>query len=189
MRRRLTPSQRRQELLEAADPLLQAHGAAVRVEDITAAAGAAKGTFYTCFETWDDLLVAVRERRVGTLLDDIAPLLDPARAHDWPTLMPRLAEALVGFILDLGKLHAVLFHSAFTITHPLPRADRPAAHIGALLRAGQAAGAYALLDPEPTGALIFAMIHETADGIVAGADRDRAMRTLTTALNRLVLAP
>ena len=188
MRRRLTPSRRRQELLEAADPLLHAHGAALRVEDITSAAGAAKGTFYTCFETWDDLLVAVRERRLGALEHRIAPLLSPKTPCDWPTLLPRLAEALVAFILDLGKLHDLLFHSTLPMTHPPPPADRPAPRIGGLLRAGHAAGAYAPLDPEPTGALIFAMIHETADGIAAGADRDRAMRALAAALDRLVLA-
>lgn len=186
VRRRLTPSQRREELLEAADRLLHARGAAVRVEDITTAAGAAKGTFYTCFETWDDLLVAVRERRLRAFEDRIAPVLDAAAL---PLRLPQLAEALVAFILDLGKLHDVLFHSAFAVAHPLPPEARPAARFGALLRAGQAAGAYAALDPEPTGALIFAMTHETADGIAGGADADRAMRALTTALNRLVLTP
>ena len=189
MRRRLSPSRRRQELLEAADRLLHARGAAVRVEDITAAAGAAKGTFYTCFKTWDDLLVAVRERRLGPLVDRITPLLNPVAPDHWPTVLPRLAEALVRFILDLGRLHEVLFHSAFAVTRPLPPADRPAPRIAALLHAGQAAGAFAPLDPEPTGALIFAMIHETADGIAAGADCGRAMQALTTALNRLVLIP
>lgn len=188
-RRRLTPSQRREELVEVADPLLRARGAALRVEDITTAAGAAKGTFYNCFETWNDLLVAVRERRLVALEQRIAPLLDPATPHDWRTLLPRLAEALIAFILDLGKLHEVLFHSPFHLSHPLPPAARPAARIGALLAAGQAASVYAPTDPEPTGALLFAMIHETADAIAAGADHDRAMRALTTALNRLVLTP
>lgn len=188
VRRRLTPGQRRTELLETADALLHAHGAALRVEDITAAAGAAKGTFYTCFENWDELLMAVRQRRLDTLERHIAPLLNPAAPVDWPHLLPRLAETLVGFILGLGGLHDVLFHSAFAVTHPLPPAARPAARIGALLRAGQAAGAFVPLDPEPTGALIFAMIHETADAVAAGADRDRVLRALATALNRLVLS-
>ncbi|MBB4267997.1 TetR/AcrR family transcriptional regulator [Roseospira visakhapatnamensis] len=188
-RRRLTPSQRRDELLEAADLLLQACGTALRVEDITTAAGAAKGTFYTCFKTWDDLLVAVRDRRLAMLEQRLTPLLDPTASHDWPPLLPRVAEVLVAFILDLGKLHDVLFHSTFPLTHPLPPEAEPATRFAALLRAGQAAGAYVDLDPEPTGALIFAMIHETADTIAAGANYDRAMRALTTALNRLVLDP
>ncbi len=188
-RRRLTPSQRRAELVDVADPLLRARGAALRVEDITTAAGAAKGTFYNCFETWEDLLVAVRERRLAALEQRIAPLLHPATPQAWRTLLPRLADALIAFILDLDKLHEVLFHSTFHVSHPLPPAARPAARIGALLEAGRAAGVYAPVDPEPTGALVFAMIHETADAIAAGADHDRSLRALTTALNRLVLIP
>jgi len=185
-RRRLTSELRRQELLDTADALLPVHGTALRVEDITRAAGAAKGTFYTCFETWDDLLIAVRARRIEVLGQRIAPLLTPGVSTDWPTRLPRLAETLTDFILDLGKLHEVLFHSAFPLTHPLPAEREPAARFAALLRAGQAAGAYVALDPDPTGGLIFAMIHETADAIAAGMDRDRALRALSTALTRLV---
>lgn len=188
-RRRLTLEQRREELLEAADLLLHACGTALRVEDITTATGAAKGTFYTCFDTWDDLLVAVRDRRLATLEQRIAPLLDSTGPRHWPPLLPRLAQVLVTFIIDLGKLHDVLFHSTFHLRHPLPPEVEPATRFAALLRAGQAAGAYVDLDPEPTGALIFAMIHETADSIAAGTDYERAMRALTTALNRLVLKP
>ena len=188
-RRRLKPDQRREELLAVADALLHEHGTALRVEDITAAAGAAKGTFYTCFDTWDDLLVAVRKRRLAPLEDRVAPLLDPDSRQPWPARLPRLAEILVAFILDLGHLHEVLFHSTFPLNHPLPEDARPAARIGALLRAGQREGVYAGLDPEPTGALIFAMIHETADSIAAGADHERSLHALTTALNRLVLDP
>jgi hypothetical protein len=39
------------------------------------------------------------------------------------------------------------------------------------------------------GALIFAIMHETADRIAAGADRERSLATLKLALDRIVNAP
>jgi AcrR family transcriptional regulator len=59
-RRRLEPEVRRQEVIEAAEKLLTVNG----VEDIVHEAGAAKGTFYLYFPTWDDLLEAIRGRLV-----------------------------------------------------------------------------------------------------------------------------
>ena len=66
-RRRLKPAVRRSELLDAALRVLRSKGPAkVRVEDVTRAAGAAKGTFYLYFSSWEDLLVAVREHLLST---------------------------------------------------------------------------------------------------------------------------
>lgn len=60
-RRRLAPDARRAELIAAAISVLKQHGnAASCVEDVTAAANAAKRTFYLYFPSWDDLLVSAR---------------------------------------------------------------------------------------------------------------------------------
>ena len=66
---------------------------------------------------------------------------------------------------------------------------RPPAQIAAILRRGQQAGVYAPCDPGPMGALIFAMMHETADRIAAGADRKRSLAAFKLALDRIVNAP
>ena len=186
-RRRLGPDKRRAELLVAAERLLRRDGPAVRVEDIVAEARAAKGTFYTCFATWDDMLDAVRAQKLAELEQLLAPALaaKPVRA----SLLADVAITSIDFIVALRGLHEVLFHSAFTQARPLPETTRPPARIAAILRHGQQAGVFAPCDPEPMGALIFAMMHETADRIAAGANRERSLAALKFALDRIVMAP
>jgi len=186
MRRRLQPDARRLEIIEAAEKLLKRHGTAVRVEDVVTKAKAAKGTFYTYFATWDDLLDFIRERKIAEIEGAVAPILVFGPATDWHKVLPSLGVILIDFIVALGGLHDVLFHSAFTRNRPMPQHTRPAARLAAVLNAGMAAGAYAKLDPEPTGVLISALIHETADTIHAGADRERALSALNHMLHRLV---
>lgn len=172
----------------AAEKLLKKHGVAVRVEDVVAEAKAAKGTFYAYFATWDDLLAEIRRRKVAEVEKEAAPVLAVGPATDWRNVLPALAALLIDFIVASGGLHEALFHSAFTRNRPEPPEARLAARFAAILKAGMAKGAYAKLDPEPTGALISAIIHEAADQIIAGADRKRTEGALHEALHRLVFA-
>jgi AcrR family transcriptional regulator len=186
-RRRLGQEARREEILVAAERLLRRDGVTVRVEDIVAEARAAKGTFYTCFATWDDMLDEVRARKITELEQVLAPIVSAKPVH--ASTLADVALTSIDFILRLGRLHEVLFHSAFTQARPLPKSARPPARIAAILRMGQEAGVYAACDCEPMGALIFAIMHETADRIAAGADRERSLATLKLALDRIVNAP
>ena len=188
MRRRLQPDARRLEIIAAAEKLLKKHGTDVRVEDVVAEARAAKGTFYTYFATWDDLLEAIRARKVAEVEKAAGPILAFGPQTDWPKVLPSLAVILIDFIVASGGLHEALFHSAFTRNRPEPPEKRLAARLAQVVKAGMAAGAYARLDPEPAGALISAVIHETADQILAGADRKRALKALNHMLHRLVIA-
>lgn len=188
MRRRLKPDARRLEIIEAAEKLLKRHGTQVRVEDVVTEAKAAKGTFYTYFDTWDDLLDEIRKRKLAEIESATAPILAFGPQTDWPRVLPSLAAVAIDFIVASGGLHEALFHSDFTRNRPMPDHARPPALFAAVLAAGIKAGAYVKLDPGPTGALIFAIIHETADAIVAGAGRKRATAALEEALHRLVFA-
>lgn len=185
-RRRLTPDARRGEILQAAETLLIRRGMGVRVEDIVAEAGAAKGTFYACFESWDDLLEAIRSRRASSYRPIAAVLVDAARAGGAATALRDLGLGLVEFILSLGGLHEVLFHSPFALARPLPPDQRPSADIAAILRAASEGSPSLAVDPEPTAEMLFAAIHEAADGIAAGADRGRTLRALEVLLGRAV---
>ena len=153
-----------------------------------AEAGSAKGTFFAYFPTFDDLLEALRAEQAAELEQAVSDALGSAAKPDWETALPRLAGAFVDSVIAMGGLHEVLFHSAFTQARPTPPERRPAARIAAILRAGLAAGAYADLDPDPTATLIFSAIHETADAIAAGADRDRSLAALDRLLRRAVFA-
>ena len=178
MRRRIGPEQRREELIVAAERVLRRLGAQARVEDVVREAGAAQGTFYTCFRSWDDLLEAIRERQLAGFEASLAMPTEVAGPIDWPPLLRRLSVLFVDFVLDLQGIHEALFHSDFARDRPMHSQARPPARLAAIIRAGQEAGAFGPVDPDVAGRLLFAVLHETADAIEAGADRQTALATL-----------
>lgn len=183
-RRRLAPEVRRQEIIEAAERLLTRDGPNVRVEDVVREAGAAKGTFYLYFPTWDDLLEAIRERIV-VAFDAAHPLqIEACAPADWPQLLDWLAVAFVDAIGGMGGLHAVLWHTDFAQRRPIPPANNPINRLIAVIQAGQRAGAFARIDAVLAGRLLFAVIHETADVLAGGEDRERALAAMRWILRR-----
>jgi AcrR family transcriptional regulator len=184
-RRRLHPDERRDELLAAAVELLRDRGPAhTRVQDVTTAAGTAKGNFYRYFDSIDDLLVAVRDR----LLDDYYVALAQRRAADpdpdWWRVLEEETRRFLSFHLDLGPLHDVLFHGPAAEGAPIPP-ERNAGHaIATLLEAARAAGAVDVDDLETVGELVFHTVHGAADTIRAGADRRRVEDALIEMLRR-----
>jgi AcrR family transcriptional regulator len=185
-RRRLDPEVRRLEIIEAAERLLIANGPDVRVEDVVREAGAAKGTFYLYFPTWHDLLETIRGRLVAAF-DEAHPLrIDATAAMDWPGVLDWLAVAFVDAIIAMGGLHAVLFHTDFARRRPIPEADNPINRLTAIVRVGRETGAFADVDVPLTGRLLFAVIHETADAVAAGEDRERALAAMRWMLRRAI---
>jgi AcrR family transcriptional regulator len=183
-RRRLEPEVRRQEIIEAAERLLTRDGSNVRVEDVVREAGAAKGTFYLYFPTWDDLLEAIRGRLV-VAFDATHPLqIEACTQADWPQLLDWLAVAFVDAIVGMGGLHAVLWHTDFAQRRPMPPTDNPINRLTTVIRAGQGAGAFARVDAALAGRLLFAVIHETADALVGGEDRECALAAMRWILRR-----
>lgn len=186
LRRRLNPEARKLEIVEAAERLLQAGGARVRVEDVVREAGVAKGTFFLYFPTWDDLLDAIRGRLVARF-DTAHPLPTETQGPiDWPALVNAQAAAFIDFtLLHMGVGEAV-FHSDFAEGRPL--ADNGILRLTAVIRAGQEAEAFGPVNPEPTARLLFAAIHEAADAVARGEDRDTVVAALHSLLRR-ALAP
>lgn len=182
VRRRLQPEARKREIVEAAERLLQADGARVRVEDVVRAAGVAKGTFFLYFPTWDDLLEAVRERLVSEF-DTTHPLPTEIDGPvDWPGLVAQQACAFIDFTLSRRGIGEAVFHSDFAERRPL--ADNAILRLSAVIRAGQEAEAFGPVDPEPTARLLFAAIHEAADAVAAGGDRAAIKAALQELLRR-----
>jgi AcrR family transcriptional regulator len=182
LRRRLHPEARRLEILEAAERLLQAQGSQVRVEDVCREAGVAKGTFFLYFATWDDLLEAIRDRLVSEF-DAAYPLPTEVDGPvDWPAVMDWQAGAFIDFAAARQGIGQALFHSDFVERRPL--ADNAVVRLTAVIRAGQEAGAFAPVDPEPTARLMFAAIDEAARAVAGGAERDAMLAALRTLLRR-----
>lgn len=186
LRRRLHPEARKREIVEAAERLLQAHGAQVRVEDVVREAGVAKGTFFLYFPTWDDLLESVRDRLVGEFDTAYPQPTEVEGPVDWPSLVDSQAAAFIDFTLSRRGIGEALFHSDFAERRPL--ADNGILRLAAVIRAGQEAGAFGPVDPEPTARLMFAAIHEAADAVAGGADRAAIQAALQSLLRR-TLAP
>ena len=184
-RRRLDPQIRRREILEAAERLLAARGPGVRVEDVVSEAGAAKGTFYLYFPTWDDLLEALRAR-VFERFEAANPLPDAAQQEDidWPATLDARATAFVDAIQDMGGLHDVLFHGDFAQRRPLPADSDAVGRLAMLIRSGRDAGCFAVSDIGVTARLLFAVIHEAADLLAAGTDRAAALAGMRQILRR-----
>lgn len=183
-RRRLEPHARRQEIIEAAERLLIERGAEIRVEDVVREAGAAKGTFYLYFPTWDDLLDTIRQR-IFEAFDRAHPMPDTVDAAvDWLALLDRLAVAFVDATVELGGMHDAIFHSDFAQRRAIPAADHPVNRLTDLIRSGERAGTLAAVDPEPTARLLFAVIHETADAVAEGQDRQRALAAMRRMLRQ-----
>lgn len=186
VRRRLRPEARKLEIIEAAERLLAVHGARVRVEDVVREAGVAKGTFFLYFPSWDDLLETVRQRLV-TEFDRTYPLPTEAEGPiDWPGLVETQAAAFIDWTLSRQGFGDAVFHSDFAERRPL--ADNGILRLSAVIRAGQEAGAFGAVDPDPTARLLFAVIHESADAVAGGADRESTLAALRALLRR-ALAP
>jgi AcrR family transcriptional regulator len=185
VRRRLRPDVRRAELIDAALRVLRKNrGGASRVEDVTTAARAAKGTFYLYFPSWEDLLVALRDQ----ILDDFgarlgARLREPGKV-DWWTLLDELCEGFVDFVLELGGLHDAIFHGPIAQLRPIDDQRSATRRVSELLRAGIEGGAFTPVDIETAAPILFSVLHTTADSIAEGGDRDRFLQSMKGLLHR-----
>lgn len=112
-RRRLSPEQRRSELLVAVrDELAGGSLDTLTVPSITRRAGAAQGTFYRYFRDVDDAFIALVDERVVPRLTELASALDLEPPVDGDGVERVLREWFLGLaflIRDEGPLlHAIL---------------------------------------------------------------------------------
>jgi AcrR family transcriptional regulator len=166
--------------------VLSERGVDARVEDVVRAAGAAKGTFYLYFPSWQDLLTAVREQVLAEFRAEVDGRIATATGDWWTTFLDEL-DRFVDFVVGMGPLHEALFHGP--IEAPIPQGMNAPEMIADILRSGMAVGAVdADVDADATGMLVFQVTHGAGDAIKRGADRDRTL----TALRRIIrhgLAP
>jgi len=186
-RRRLAPDARRTELIEAAVRVLRERGPqACRVEDVTAEAGTAKGNFYRYFQTWDALLVAVRDHLLDTYRDDLARRYADAGRIDWWSGLDAEIGRFLEFQLDLGGLHQAIFHGPAARAEPSDPSRSAASSVAWFISAGITDGAFAAADVEVTATLLFALLHAAADAILSGTARDRVMQTTLHLAHRML---
>ncbi|GAA5051941.1 hypothetical protein GCM10023259_030920 [Thermocatellispora tengchongensis] len=151
------------------------------VQAVTAEAGAAKGTFYVYFSSWEEMLVAIRDRFLQNYVDRFQKLAETTEPIDWWATLDAECGMAIDIIAQPGGLHHAVFHSSAALA-PV-EADRDiTAAIAKVLQRGMAEGAFRAIDPETTASLLFTVLHSAGDAIAAGAEPERwrqAVRDLT----------
>jgi AcrR family transcriptional regulator len=157
--------------------------AATTIEQITAGASVAKGTFYLHFSSKDDVLAGLRERFVRDLVGGIDAAVSRRAKHDWRGKLEAWATASIDGYLDALPLHDIVFHEF----HPHSRAAHSdnvlVDHLGALLDAGATAGAWKIEDSRFTAVFLFHGYHGVVnDALVQEKrlNRARLARKLAT---------
>ena len=185
IRRRLSPQERRREILDAAIAVLRDRGPVdCRIEDITTQAGTAKGNFYRYFPTWTDLLLAVRDEILLSYGAALADRYADVTHIDWWTAVDEEIDRFLDYQLELGGLHAAIFHGPLAESRPTYETRSAVSLLAWFLSNGIAAGAFAPVDVPTTSALLFDMLHGAADAIASGVDNDQIRETLRYIVHR-----
>jgi AcrR family transcriptional regulator len=167
------PAERRDELMNAAQRLFLANGVApTTIEQITAGADVAKGTFYLYFSSKDDVLAALGERFSAQLVAKLEAAIAKQRPSDWSGKLAAWARTAVTEYLDSMRLHDIVFREP----NPNAREDHDTngtiAHLLHLLQHGTRAGAWTVADPRFTAIFLYSGLH----GVVDDANAKRAGR-------------
>jgi AcrR family transcriptional regulator len=158
--------------LDAAESVLVDRGmSAFTVDEVTARAEVAKGTFYLYFQSKDDVLSALRDRFVDGLMASQNTELDKLPEGDWLSRLELWMESSIRGYLDQVALHDALFMHASTefrgAVHPTNR------HLDALadiVAAGSAAGAFTVRSPSAAAVLLYAAMHGATDYLIDNPD-------------------
>jgi AcrR family transcriptional regulator len=173
--------------MNAAQRLFLDQGTATTtVEQITAAADVAKGTFYLYFSSKEDVQAALGDRFAELLLARIRTAVDEQPERDWRGRLAAWARSGMTGYLDLIRLHDIAFFGG----HRPPRQGMVdniiIDHLLELLRGGAAAGAWTLDDPQLTAVFLFSGLHGVVDEAV-GMNKRINRSQLAQRLERLCL--
>ena len=192
--RRTKPSEvRREDLLRAGESVFVAKGvAAASIDEIAAAAGVAKGTFYLYFASKDELVAALSERWIARIDARIRECEGRAAPGDWAARLDAYVEGGVRGYFEERAVHDVLFHGA----HHHHGAHAPmgdnaiVADLARFLAEGARAGAFRFESAELTAVMCFHALHGGVDHAIAheggGLDQPRLIARLQGFLRRAV---
>ena len=164
--------QRRRELLDGGLEVFRDKGVtATTVDQITRAAGVAKGTFYLHFESKEHLLAALQlefETALVDRLDDAA-----AAAGDDPdaTLLAWVDAAFAFYPADVALHDGLFHHSVLPADAPVPAASDEheyrdlVASVADVIEHGRAAGTFEVEDVESTALLLCSALHRMFDRV------------------------
>jgi AcrR family transcriptional regulator len=176
------PEERRNELMEAAQHLFLKQGVgATTIEQITAKADVAKGTFYLYFSSKADVRAALGERFAQKHLHAIKTAIAKTRDDDWRGKLATWIRATVTFYLDSIRLHDMLFYESRSPTRQGLVDNIVIDHLSGLLEAGAAARAWSVERPRSAAVFLFSGIHAAVDDAYTKekrVNRNRLVHTL-----------
>ncbi len=142
---------------------------ATAIEEITAGADVAKGTFYLHFSSKEDIHSALAERFRFRFVANLERAIARRPQADWSGKLIAWIKAAVTGFLDDGPLVNMLFHAHASI--PEGGSDAIAEHLKRLLRAGEEAGAWSIDDPGMAAEFLFGGLHAVIDDALIGEKR------------------
>lgn len=158
---------RRNQLLDAAEMLVVSRGLdSLTVDDVTGAAGVAKGTFYLYFQSKKQIVSALQERVVERLIVQQQQLLASLPEDDWFGRLEAWIQEMINAYLANAHLHDTLFHHAtedVEFQTGVSAANRHMLTLTSLLTEGTEAGAFTLDQPRINAVLLYGAIHGTLD--------------------------
>jgi AcrR family transcriptional regulator len=161
------PEARRKELMNAAQRLFLDRGVApTTIEQITSAAGVAKGTFYLYFSSKEDVLAALGDRFAWELLARIKSAIAEKPNVRWNEKLATWARTAVAAYLDSMPLHDIVFgfdHGPRPPTREGLTNNAVIGHLSALLQAGTAARAWSIDNAHITAVFLFSALHGAVD--------------------------
>jgi AcrR family transcriptional regulator len=168
--------------MDAAQALFLAQGVGeTTIEQVTLAAGVAKGTFYLYFSSKEDVLAGLGQRFAQGLLARVRAAVAAAPGEDWRAALAAWARACAGGYLDSIRLHDLAFFAS-------PPANRDGRvrnvivdHLGGLLEDGAQAGAWSIDDARLTAVFLFSGLHGMVDDAVIAAKGPKRARLLEAA--------
>jgi AcrR family transcriptional regulator len=158
------PEERRAELMDAALRLFLDQGVATTtIEQITAGASVAKGTFYLHFSSKEDVLAGLRERFVQGLFDAVETAVSQRSSHDWRGRLEAWATAIIEAHFDSTRLHDIVFHEFKPHSREEHSDNILVTHLAGVLDGGTAAGAWRVEDARFTAVFLFHGFHGIVD--------------------------
>jgi AcrR family transcriptional regulator len=151
--------------MNAAQPLFLKLGVGpTTIEQITAAADVAKGTFYLHFASKEAVLTALRVRYVREFQARIEDAIKKCPPEDWDAKLAAWAEAAVTAYLDSVPVHDLVFHEFETDgSHP----DIVVEYLTSMLEEGARAAVWSVEEPRLTAVFLFHGLHGVVDEALA----------------------
>jgi AcrR family transcriptional regulator len=163
---------------------------ATTVEQITQAAGVAKGSFYLQFATKEELLAALRRDFLEGYREELDAVLAEVPADQPAARLAVWTAVTLSVLLDQAALRALLFDGPRAYVDPDGGANAAVLRLAGLLEEGARAGGWALADPGGTAIFLFhglLGLLETASGS-GGPSRAAVEETAMALVERLVMA-